>query len=73
MSLLPLGCSLVLTISRSWKGHGPTAMTAIPGTIMSLLGFAFVDNAELVGGAIDDDTPGEGEDLYVEFRGLLVV
>ena len=47
-------------------GHGLLAVTAISGTILSLLGFAFVKDADLVDGAINVDTP--GKDLINRFR-----
>jgi len=50
-------------------GHGLLAVTAISGTILSLVGFAFVDDVDLVDGAIDVDTP--GEDLIDQFQGAM--
>jgi len=47
-------------------GHGLLTLTAILGTILSLFGFAFVADADLVDGAIDIDTP--GEDLIDRFQ-----
>ena len=47
-------------------GHGRLAVTAISGTILSLVGFAFVDDADLVDGTIDVGTP--GEDLIDRFQ-----
>ena len=40
-------------------GHGLLAVTAMSLTTLSLVGFAFVDDADLVDGAFDVDNPGE--------------
>ena len=47
-------------------GHGLLAVTAISGTILSLVGFAFVDDADLVDRAIHVDTP--REDFIDQFQ-----
>jgi len=47
-------------------GHGLLAITAISLTTLSLVDFAFVDDADLVDGAIDVDTP--GKDLIDRFK-----
>ena len=46
-------------------GHCLLAVTAISAANLSLVGFAFVDDADLVDGTIDVDTP--GEDLIDRF------
>ena len=40
-------------------GHGLLAITAMSLTTLSLVGYAFLDDADLVDGAIDVDTPRE--------------
>ena len=40
-------------------GHGLLAITAISLTTLSLVGFAFVNDVDLVDGAFDVDNPGE--------------
>ena len=47
-------------------GHGLLAITAVSLTTLSLVGFAFVDDADLVDGAIGVDTP--GEDIIDQFQ-----
>ena len=42
------------------------AVTAISGTTLPLVGFAFANDADLVDGAIDVETP--GEDLIARFQ-----
>jgi len=53
--ILPHGRSSVPKCSRSC-GHGHTNVTIISGIILSLVGFAFVGDVDLLKGAIDVDT-----------------
>ena len=65
--LLRLGSLSAPKCVRSDRaGHGLLAVTTISATTLSLVGFAFVDNADLVDDAIDVDTP--GEDLIDRFQ-----
>lgn len=51
------------------KGHGMTIVTAISKTVVSPLGFAFVDNGDLVSGA--DNAHTSGETTIEQFQDLM--
>ena len=50
-------------------GHGLLAITTMSLTTLSLVSFAFMDNADLFDGAIDVDTP--REDLINRFQSVM--
>ena len=51
------------------RGHGTTFTTAITRTEVSLLGFAFVDDADLVSAANDVHTT--GEEMIAKMQALM--
>ena len=70
--LAPTGFGLLSTkIFRAMEaaGHGLQLLSAISWLLLTIIGFAFVDDADLVDGARDVRTPGEA--LIADFQQAL--
>ena len=60
--------TIIIKMCKS-RGHGTTITTAMSRTEVSLLGFAFVDDADLVSAANDVHT--SGEEMIVKMQALM--